>query len=56
MLNFIKTVLFYTAIMLCILFGMYGVCNSALLKQIKTTGGITVYDEFYACTYKGKVN
>ena len=56
MLNTIKTMIFYLAITFCLLLIIYGVCNSSLLRKIKETGELTIFDEVYTCTYKGKVN
>ena len=54
-MKFIKTMLFYLAVTVCTLLVIYGICNSALKRQITNTGELVIFDEVYTCQYKGQL-
>lgn len=53
-MEFMKTTLFYLAITLSVLLVIYGICNSALKRQIANTGELVIFDEVYTCQLKSQ--
>lgn len=53
MKDFIGTLLFIVAAIICCALIVRGVANERLLRQINKNGELTIYDQVYSCKLKG---